>query len=596
MPGSSRRPAPFARNKSHPRPVRHGTLLGALLLGAVPQALSAAAAPPAYDLIIANGLIYDGSGGRPFRGDVAIVGDRIVHVGAKPKGRAKRIVDANGLAIAPGFINSMSWATFDLIANPDAESDLRQGITLEVLNEGVSPGPRHAGTDRELAEEEINIPADFTWQSFGDYMSALEKRGISVNIAGWVGATTIRSAVLGDSSAAPGPEQLARMRAMVEQAMKEGALGVSSALIYSPGFYAGTDELASLAEVAGRCGGMYISHMRSEGNQFLEALDELITIAKKSGAPAEVTHIKVGGPTNWHKMAVALDRMEAARASGARITANVYPYTASGTGLTASMPPWLQVGGISALKQRLQDSELRARAIAEMQDPDQPWENVMRGAGGADGVLIAALANPDLAPMSGKTLAEIAGQWGVVPEEAALRLVEQDNSRVGAIYSTMREEDLIMAMRHPYVSVGSDAGVLSSGNMATESSSHPRGFGTFARIFARYVREKHIWTVEEAVRRLTSLPAGKYGIADRGTIKPGYFADIVLFDPARMQDRATYLKPREGATGVRDVFVNGVQIFENGHPTAARAGRYIKGRAANEGGCRATARDWPRPG
>lgn len=545
-----------------------------------------------YDLIIRNGMIYDGSGDRPYRGDVAIIGDKVAYVGAPLRARARRIVDARGLAIAPGFINSLSWGTYGLLTNPDAANDLRQGVTLEILNEGTSPGPRHSRTTEELATAEAEVPEDFKWRTFGDYMTGLERRGVSVNFAGWVGASTVRANILENKSAKATSAQLAAMRGLVREAMEEGALGVSSALIYTPGLYATTDELAGLAQEAGRCGGMYISHIRSEGNHFLEAIDEVIAIARQSGAPAEVLHIKVGDPRNWHKMPVALERIDQARSQGLRITANIYPYTASGTGLTASMPPWLQDGGIPALTARLRDPELRARAIREMQDPDQPWENVMRGAGGAEGVLIASLADPELQSLSGKTLAEIAELWGVIPEEAALRLVEQDGSRVGAIYSTMLEDNLVLALRKPYVSVGSDGGVMSDGGKPIELLSHPRGFGTFARIFARYVREKNVLTVEEAVRRLTSLPATKYGIQGRGALKPGNFADVVVFDPGRIQDHASYTSPREVATGVSHVFVNGIQVLKDGNPTKARPGRYLRGRAATDGGCRSSVRDW----
>lgn len=547
---------------------------------------------PEYDLIIRNGTIYDGSGRLPFEGDVAVKGDRIVRVGPRLPGNAARVIDATGNAIAPGFINAFSHATYSLVTDPLAEADLRQGVTLEILGEGDSPGPFNA---EQAAQLRRHVPIPFEWRTLGEYLAALEKRGTAVNFAAWVGATTVRANVLGIADVKPTPDQLIKMRALVRRAMEEGALGLSTALIYVPGSFADTEELAALASEAGRCGGIYVSHMRSEGDHFLEALDELIEIARRSGAPAETFHIKVGAPGNWPKMATALARIRAARAAGVRITANMYPYSASSTGMTASLPPWVQQGGEDAMRIRLKNPMIRSRVIAEMRDPAPSWENVMNGAGGAKGVVLSSFRNEKLRHFTGKTLAEVAALRGVSAEEAALQLIEEEHGKLYVFYFTMNEDNLRMQVREPYVSFGSDASAMTITPEAMRSGQHPRGFGTFARIFARYVRDEKLLTVQEAVRRLTSLPAANYSLPDRGWLKPGYLADIVVFDPAKIQDRATYRQPFSYAIGVSDVIVNGVPALANGEPTGARAGRFVRGRAwtgRSEGGCRASASAW----
>lgn len=549
---------------------------------------------PRYDLIIRNGVIYDGSGSAPFRGDVAIHNGRIARIGTRLPGLARRIIDADGKAIAPGFINAFSHATHSLITDPLAEPDIRQGVTLEILGEGDSPGPfTEAMATRWRQGAGARMP--FEWRTLGEYLSKVERRGTAVNFAAWVGATTVRQHVLGEGDAAPTAEQLQRMRHLVREAMEEGALGVSSALIYVPGSYATTDELVALATEAGRCGGMYVSHMRSEGDHFIEALDELITIARRSGAPAEVFHIKVGAPANWPKMAVALDRIRAARSAGLRVTANMYPYAASSTGLTASLPPWIQAGGETALRERLRDPVLRARVIADMRDQAPAWENVMLGAGGANGVVLSNFRNPDLHRYRGWTLAAIAATRGVSAEEAALQLIEEEDGKLYAFYFTMSEENLRRQIVEPYVSFGSDASAQTITPDILRQSQHPRGFGTFARVFAHYVRNEKLLSVAEAVRRLTSLPAANYGLSDHGLLKPGYHADVVVFDPATIQDHATYDAPFRYATGVSDVVVNGVPVLAYGQPTGATPGRAVRGRGWNEmpsGGCRVSAAEW----
>ncbi|WP_293855651.1 N-acyl-D-amino-acid deacylase family protein [Steroidobacter sp.] len=550
---------------------------------------------PAFDLLVAGGTIYDGSGGEPFVGDVGVKGDRIVYVGPKAEGGAKQTIQAQGKAVSPGFINAMSHATYSLLTDRSAESDLRQGVTLEVMGEGGSPGPLTEEMAAKQQEDDEEGKPPFQWRTFGQYMEGVEKLGVSVNFAGWVGATTVRQHVLGVENVKPTPEQLQQMGQLVRGAMEEGALGLSTALIYLPGLFANVDELSALAAESGKCGGMYVSHMRSEGDHFIEALDELIEIARRSQAPAEVFHIKVGDPKNWPKMAVALEKIREARKQGVRITADMYTYPASGTGMTASMPPWVQEGGPEKFRARLKDPKIRARVIAEMREPVTDWENVMRGAGGPKGVMLASFKNDKLKPLIGKTLAEVAEMRGVSAEEAALQLIEEDETRVGVFYFTMSEDNLKVQIQEPYVSFGSDAPALTAAGETLKTGTHPRAYGTFARVFAKFVREDKLLTVQEAVRRLTSLPAANYSLTDRGSLKAGYFADIVVFDPATIQDHATYVDPHRYSTGVSDVVVNGVAALANGEPTEARPGRYIRGRAwkgQEGGGCKASASEW----
>lgn len=541
-------------------------------------------AEPAYDLLVRGGTIYDGSGGEPFVGDVGVRNDRIVYVGPWAEGEATRIIVARGKAVAPGFINGMSHATFSLLSDGTAQSDLRQGVTLEILGEGTTAGPLN---DAQLAElrADSRRQAAFKWQSLGEYLVGLEAQGVAVNFASWVGATTVRRYVLGDGNVAPSTEQLKEMRELVRHAMEEGALGVASALGYPPAIFAATDELVALAAEAGRCGGAYASHMRNEGDALLESLEELLQIAGRSGAPATVFHLKASGQDNWPKLAVALQTISAARSQGLRITANMYPYTASATGLAASVPPWVQEGGTAAFRKRLADPATRARVIAEMRASSTTWDNEMRAAGGPAGVLLR----------SGKTLADVSKALGVGGEEAMLRLIEQDDGRPGAFYFTMSEENLRQQILQPYVFFGSDLQAISVTQRILGSNVHPRAYGTFARLLAKYVREEKMLSLAEAVRRLTSLPAASYSIADRGRLGVGYFADLVVFDPGNIQDHASFDDPHRYATGVSHVVVNGVLALADGELTAARAGRFVRGRAwigHAAGGCRAAPGDW----
>ena len=531
---------------------------------------------PVYDLVLRGGTVYDGSGGKPFTGDVAVNGDRIVKVGDLGGAKGKTEVDAHGLAVAPGFVNMLSWATDSLFADPRAQSDIRQGVTLEVMGEGWSMGPYTDAMKKEVVEQEGDIKYDVTWTTLGEYLEQMEKRGIAPNLASFVGATTVRVHEVGYANRPPTPEELARMRALVHQAMDEGALGLGSSIIYAPAFYAKTDELVALCEEAGKSGGMYISHMRSEGNRLLEAIDELIDIGRRAHVPAEIYHLKAAGRQNWGKLDAAIQKIEAARASGVRVTADMYTYTAGATGLDAAMPPWVQEGGLKAWQERMKDPATRARVQKEMTTPTDDWENLLMSAG-PENVLLVAFKNDALKPLTGKTLAEVAKMRGKTPEETAMDLVIEDDSRVGTIYFLMSEDNVRRQIALPWLSFGSDAGAPSAEGVFLKSNDHPRAYGNVARLLGRYVRDEKIIPLEEAIRKLTSLPTTNLKIRDRGLLKAGYYADLVIFDPAKIQDHATYEKPHQYATGVRDVFVNGVQVLKNGEPTGAKAGRAVRG-------------------
>lgn len=536
-------------------------------------------AEPAYDVVIRGGTIYDGSGKAPVVGDLAIKGDRIVAIG-KVDGKGRTEVSAGGMAVAPGFINMLSWATESLIADPRSQSDIRQGVTLEVMGEGWSMGPLNATMKRQETERQGDIRYDIGWTSLGDYLSWLEKRGIAPNVASFVGAATVRVHELGEDDVDPTPEQLARMKLLVRQAMNEGALGVGSSLIYAPGSYAETDELVALMSEAGKCGGMYISHMRSEGDRLEEAVDELIEIARRSNAPAEIYHLKMAGRDNWGKFDAVVKKIEAARAEGLRITTDMYTYTAGATGLDAAMPTWVQSGGLEAWIQRLKDPATRARVAAEMKKPGSDWENLYLGAG-ADKMILTGFKNEKLKPLTGKTLAEVAAMRGKTPEETAMDLVIEDGSRVGTVYFLMSEDNVRKQVRLPWMSFGSDAASQSAEGVFLKSGAHPRTYGNFARLLGHYVRDEKLIPLEQAVYRLTTLPATNLGLAERGALKPGYYADVVVFDPATIADHATFEQPHQYATGMRDVFVNGVAVLKNGEPSGATPGRAVRGAGWN---------------
>jgi N-acyl-D-amino-acid deacylase len=567
----------------------------ALLLA--PLAISCAREPD-YDLLVRGGAIYDGTGAAGYTGDVAIDGDRIVYVGPRAPGDARRVIDAAGQAVTPGFINMLSWSNESLLVDGRGQGELRQGVTLEVMGEGESMGPLTPPMKEEMAAQQGDLKFAVEWTTLGEYLETLERKGISLNVASHIGAATARINLLGSEDADPTPEQLAAMQQLVQRAMEEGALGVASSLIYVPGTFAETDELVALASAAARCGGIYATHMRSEGRQLLEALDETIEISRRSGAPAEIYHLKAAGRENWPKLEQAIARIEAARKEGLRITTDMYAYPAASTGLDAAMPPWVQEGGNAAWYARLRDPAVRARVAGEMKRDEPGWSNTLREAGGPENVLIVGLRNPALKPLIGKTLAAIAAERGVAPEVAAMDLVAEDQSRVQSIYFLMSEDEVRRKVALPFMSFGSDGSAVSAEGVFLKSNLHPRGYGNFARVFARYVREEKVVPIEEAVRRMTGHPAAVLGLRERGVLRAGYFADLVVFDPATIQDHATYEQPHQYATGVSQVIVNGTLALENGEPTAARSGRFVRGRAWTgwpDGGCRGSAADWPWP-
>jgi len=545
---------------------------------AVAGLIASSAEPPAnYSVIIRGGTIYDGSGGQPYVGDVALAGNKIVYVGPHAPGRAARVVDATGKAVSPGFINMLSWANESLIADGRGVSDTVQGVTLEVMGEGDSMGPLNPTMKRLEIERQGDIKYPIRWTTLGQYLEYLQKKGVTPNVASFVGATTVRVHELGEKDVDPTPAQLLRMQALVRQAMKEGALGVGSSLIYAPASYAETPELTAITSEAGKCGGMYISHMRSEGNKLLEAIDELIAISRDSGAPAEIYHFKQGGEQNWAKLDAAIAKVEAARAGGLRITADMYTYPAGATGLDAAMPTWVQSGGLEEWIKRLKDPATRERVIKEMRTPSNDWENLLLLAGSPERVLLIAFKNPKLKPLTGKTLAEVAKIRGKSPEETAMDLVIEDDSRVGTVYFLMSEDNIKREAALPWMGLGSDEASEVPEGVFLKSSSHPRAYGNVARFLGKYVRDEQAATLQDAVRRLTSQPATNLGIRNRGWLAPGYYGDVVVFDPAKIQDHATFEKPKQLATGVDDVFVNGVQVLSGGKHTGAKPGRFVRG-------------------
>ena len=536
-----------------------------------------AVAAEQVDLIIHDGVIYDGSGGNPVKGDVAVRDGRVVAVGRLADYQARQKVDARGLAVAPGFINTLSWATESLIHDGRAMSDIKQGVTLEIFGEGTSMGPVNAPIRAEMIKTQGDIRYEITWTTLGEYLDHLVKRGISPNVASFVGAATVRAHEIGYENRAPTPAELARMQDLVRQAMREGALGVGSSLIYAPASYARTDELIALTKAAGEFGGAYISHLRSEGDRFLEALDELLLIAREAKVPAQVYHLKAAGKKNWPKMQQAIDKIEAARKSGLKITADMYSYTAGATGLDAAMPTWVQEGGIDAWVERLKKPEIRARVLKEMRDPNADFESLLQAAGSADRVLLIGFKTDQLKPLTGKSLAEVARMRGVSPEDAAIDLVIEDHTRVGTAYFLMSEENVKLGLSQPWVNIDSDAEAPAPEGPFLLSNPHPRAYGTFARFLGHYVRDQKVTTLQDAIRRLTSLPAATFKLKHRGCLQQECFADIVVFDPATIKDHATFDKPHQYATGVQHVFVNGVQVLRDGEHTGAKPGQVVRG-------------------
>ena len=529
-----------------------------------------------YDTIIRNGNIYDGTGGKPYPADLAIQGDKIVKIAPNIPERGKEEIDASNMAVSPGFINMLSWATTSLIADGRSLSDIKQGVTLEVFGEGGSMGPLNKQMKEDEKASMGEFKYDIDWTTLGEYLESLERRGISTNVASFIGATTLRIHEIGYEDRPPTDREMENMRNLVRQAMEEGALGIGSSLIYAPAFYSSTEELIELCKIASDYNGMYISHLRSESNQFLEALEELITISEKAGIRAEVYHLKAGGVKNHYKMDQAIARIDAARKRGLDISTDMYTYIAGATGLDAHMPPWVQEGGYNKWVERLKDPDIRAQVKQEMTTDTDEWENLGYLAG-PDGVLFAGFKNPDLRQYIGKTLKEVADELGKHYADVAMDFVIQDGSRVDVVYFLMSEENVKKQIQLPYISFGSDAGSLAPEGDFLKYNPHPRAYGNFARLLGKYVREEKLIPLEEAVYKLSGLSADKLKIKDRGYLKKGNFADVVIFDPETIQDHATFSNPHQLATGVLHVFVNGMQVLKDGEHTGKTPGRVVRG-------------------
>jgi N-acyl-D-amino-acid deacylase len=536
--------------------------------------------PARYDVIIRRGLVYDGIGAPGVRADVGIRGDRLAAIGDLGSASAVLDVNAEGLAVAPGFINMLSWSTESLIADGRSLGEIRQGVTLEIFGEGTSMGPLTGEMKTRWKSEQGDIKFDYDWTTLAEYLKFLERKGIATNVASFIGAGTIREHVVGLANRAPTPAELDRMRALVRQEMEAGALGIGSSLIYAPDNFASTEELIELCKVAASYGGKYISHMRSEGNRLIEAVQELVRISREAGIPAEIYHLKAAGQSNWGKMDRVLELVEEARASGLKITADMYLYPAGSTGLNAAIPPSALEGGYQALFKRLRDPAERARIRQAMATPSDEWENLHLAAGSPDRVLLVDFKTDKLKPLTGKTLAEVAKMRSKDPFDTILDLMLEDESRVGAVYFLMSEDNIRKQLQKPWVSLGSDASSMAPEGVFLKSSTHPRAYGNFARLFAKYVREDKVLTIEEAIRRVTSLPAANLELPDRGKLQSGFFADVVVFNPGTIKDHATFEKPHQLADGVQHVFVNGVQVLKDGMPTGKAAGRALRGRGA----------------
>ena len=551
-------------------------LISLILLLAACQS-QAGRAGESYDLILRGGTVYDGSGGPGVVADVGLRADRVVRVGDLSAATAKATLDVRGRAVAPGFINVLSHSEESLIADGRSQSEIRQGVTLEIMGEGESMGPLNDAMKAEAVKRQADIKYPIEWTTLGGYLDWLARRGISTNVASLVGAATVRIHELGYADKVPTPAQLERMKTLVQQAMEEGALGVGSALIYVPGSFASTEEIIELCKVAARYQGIYATHMRSEGDRLLEAIDETVRIAREAQIRAEIFHFKAAGEFNWPKMTQAIARIEAARRSGVRLTADMYPYTAGATGLDAAMPPWVQEGGLDAWVERLKQPEVRRRVAEEMRMRSPQWESLYAAAGSPDRVLLIGFKNPALKPLTGKSLAEVARMRGKSPEETAMDLVVEDHTRVGTAYFLMSEDNVRLGLSQPWVSIGSDEGSMAPEGVFLLQNPHPRAYGAFAHFLGHYARDERIATIGDAVRRMSRLPAENFGLKERGCLVAGCFADIVVFDAARVQDLATYAKPHQYSTGVLDVFVNGVQVLRDGEHTGAMPGRFVRG-------------------
>jgi N-acyl-D-amino-acid deacylase len=549
----------------------------ALMISLVTTPTSSSQTAERFDVLIKNGTVYDGSGGEGRQADVALRGDRIAAVGDLKNAAAPLTIDAKGLAVAPGFINMLSWSNESLIADGHSQSEIREGVTTEIMGEGESMGPVNDRIREKMLREQKDIHYDVTWRTLADYLRFLEKRGISCNVASFIGATTIREYVIGFDDKPPTPEQLDQMRALVRQEMEAGALGIGTSLIYPPAFYAKTPELIELCKVAAQYQGKYISHMRSEGNRLLEALDELLQISREAHIPAEIYHIKAAGKSNWPKLDTLHARIEAAQKEGLKITADMYTYTAAGTGLDACLPPWTEEGGYPALFKRLRDPVTRAKIAAQVRTPTDDWENLYLAAGSSDQILLVGFKSEKLKPLTGKTLAEVAKMRGKDPVETLMDLIGEDESRIDTVYFLMSEENVRKNLRKPWISFGSDEASQAPEGVFLKSHPHPRAYGNFARVLGKYCRDEKLFSLGEAIHRLSALPAMNLGLDHRGLLKEGMFADVVVFDPATIADRATFAEPHQYAVGMKHVFVNGVQVLKDGDHTGATPGRALWG-------------------
>jgi N-acyl-D-amino-acid deacylase len=545
---------------------------------------TAGAQPESFDTIIRGGIVYDGSGAGGVRSDVGIRRDRIVAVRDLSAATGTTVVDASGLAVAPGFVNMLSWSTESLLVDGRSQGEIRQGVTTQIFGEGSSMGPLNDAMKKRMVEQMGDLKFEITWTTLSEYLQELERRGVSQNVASFLGATTVREHVIGLADRKPTASELEAMRDIVRREMEAGALGIGSSLIYAPAFYASTDELIELCKVAAKYHGKYISHIRSEGNRLVEAVEELIRISREANIPAEIYHLKAAGEANWSKMARVIAMIEQARRGGRRITADMYTYTAGATGLDAAMPPWVLDGGYEEAFKRLRDPDIRKKIASAIRTPSRNWENLFLAAGSPDRVLLVEFKSEALKPLTGKTLAEAARIRGEDPIETIMNLVLEDRSRVGTVYFMMSEENLNRQIRLPWVSFGSDAASMAPEPPFTKSSAHPRAYGNFARVLGKYVREDKALTLAEAIHRMSGLPATNLELDQRGFLRPGMFADVIIFDPATIADRATFEKPHQYAVGVRDVIVNGVVVLRNGEHTNARPGRALWGRGKVEKG------------
>jgi len=560
---------------------RHRTVFVSILIilagTTSPSVAQESSVAQSFDVVIKNGKILDGTGNPWYSADIGIRGDRIVAIGKLGQATAKKTIDAAGKAVAPGFIDTLGQSEMALLIDNRALSKLSQGITTEITGEGGSIAPQNEKTISPMKPLLDLYKLKVDWTTLDGYFRRLEKQGTPLNLGTYVGAAQVREAVIGDDNRPPTPEELEQMKTLVEQAMKDGALGISTALIYPPGHYAKTEELIELARVAARYGGLYASHMRSEGASEMAAMDEAIRIGREAGLPVEIFHLKVSGKSRWGSMVKVVEKIQAARDAGLDIRANQYPYVAGGTALASSLPPWVANGGYAKLLERLREPEIRARIKSEMAADHAEWENLFFDCGGGAGILIASVVNPDLKKYNGKTVAEMAKAQGKEELDALFDFILADNAQTGALYFIASEEDLVYGLKQPWTSIGLDASESPLDGPLYEPHDHPRAYGSMPRFLGRYVRDMQLMPLTEAIRKITSMPAQRQHLVGRGQLQVGYFADIIIFDPSTIIDRATYSEPTRLSEGVDTVLVNGQVEYEHGALTGVNAGRAIRG-------------------